>query len=512
MSDQPVASQSSVPGLKRQVAGGLFWMTAAQLSGRFLQTVTQLILLKLLSPAAIGLVGMAMLAINAFQFLQDLGFASALIYRRKNVEEAADTAFITVMASSTVIFAVAFLASPLVARFFRQDAVTPVLRVLSLTFLISGVGSVPYTLLSRELNFRRRIIPDLSAQVVGSAIAIWLAYRGFGAWALVWREVIRTVLSTVLVWAVSSYRPRFRFNPVVARELFTYGKHIVGSQSLIFLITNVDNAVVGRYAGDTALGYYQTSYNLSNLPATQVTSVVSQVMFPTFSKLADGDPAHLGQIRARYYLTTMRYISWLTVPIGVAMILYASDFFLGVYGQTWAPAVLPLQLLAIYGLIRSVAANMGSIFRGLGKPQWLTYIAAWRLITMLITLYPVTKRWGITGVATLSVIVAVVDFAISAALVNRLVAVGWRAYAEMLLPTCFTSLAAGFLSHVLYNILPIHKASIKLVIAGTVLVALYGVFAWLADRRFRDAIRMIVRQAIRLWNERLGPRPAPAAE
>ena len=115
-----------------------------------------------------------------------------------------------------------------------------------------------------------------------------LAYRGFGVWSLVWREIIRQSLATLLVWPVSSYRPRLRFDMGIARELFDYGKHIVSSQALIFLITNVDNAFVGRYAGKTALGQYQWAYNLSNRPAMLINRTVSQVMFPTFSKLAEG--------------------------------------------------------------------------------------------------------------------------------------------------------------------------------------------------------------------------------
>lgn len=504
MNNIPDSQAKPTGGLKRQVVGGLFWVTLAQLSGRLLSTLTQLILLKLLTPSQFGLIGMAMLAINAVQLLQDLGFESALIYRRKDVDEATHTAFTTVLASSFLIFVASFLLAPLVARFFREPAVTPILRVLSLTILISGFGRVPYILLSRELSFKRRLFPDLTAQIAASIVAIWLALGGAGVWALVWRELIRTSLATSLVWLVSTYRPRLRFNRAIAREMFGYGKHIVSSQGLIFLITNVDNAVIGRYAGEAALGYYQTAYNLSNLPATQVTSVVSQVMFPTFSKLSDSDPANAGQMRARYYLTTVRYITWLTVPIAVAMILYASDFFLGIYGVQWAPAIVPLQLLAIYGLIRSIAANMGSIFRAMGRPQWLTYIALWRLITMVVTLYPVTILWGINGVAALSVTVAIVDFFISASLVGRLVVAPWRAYAEMLIPTAVAALAAGFLSHGLYDYLPIHRSSIKLLIAGAAMVGLYGLFAWLIDSRFREAVRMIARQALQLWHQRSG--------
>ncbi len=95
------------------------------------------------------------------------------------------------------------------------------------------------------------------------------------------------------------------------------------SQTLIFLITNVDNAIIGRYVGDAALGFYQFAYNTSNQPATQITGVLTQVMFPVFSKMADGDLAQARIMRARYYLTTVRYVTWLTTPIAVATILFA---------------------------------------------------------------------------------------------------------------------------------------------------------------------------------------------
>jgi O-antigen/teichoic acid export membrane protein len=223
---------------------------------------------------------------------------------------------------------------------------------------------------------------------------------------------------------------------------------------------------------------------------------MSQVMFPAFSKLAGEDAA---QARARYYLTIVRYVTWITVPIAVATILFARAFIQGLYGDTWAPAILPLQLLAIYGLIRSVAANMGSIFRAMGKPQWLTYIAAWRLATMLVFLYPVTKRWGIDGVSALSAIVAIVDLVISANLVGRLVAAPWRAYVRMLAPTGAAALAAGLIAQGLYPYLSLPKTSLKLVAAGTLLVLIYAGLAWLVDRELRAALQTGY-AALRRWS------------
>lgn len=479
-------------GFKRQVASGIFWVALAQIIGRGLTYLTTLILAKLLAPSLFGLMGMAMLAINALALFQDIGFESALIYRRKDVQAASHTAFYTVIVSSLVIYLVTVAAAPLVANFFKQPAVIPLLRVLALTVVISSFGRVPYVLLSREMDFRRRIFPELTASIVASVAAIVLAFRGYGVWSLVWRELIKNVLATMLVWFVSPYRPAWQFSRTVARDLFNYGKHIMSSQGLIFLITNVDNAIVGRYLGSAALGFYQFAYNTSNQPATQMTSVISQVMFPAFSKMADGDPSQARLLRARYYLTIVRYVTWMSAPIAAAMILFAPAFINGLYGDVWAPAIVPLQLLAVYGAMRSIAANMGSVFRAMGKPHWLTYIALWRLITMVALLIPVSLRWGINGVSWLSAIVAVVDFIISAALVNRLIAAPWHAYARMLAPSWAAALASGFGSLWLYGRLPFTKASWNLLLTGVILVVVYFALVWLVDRELRATVHRLV--------------------
>ena len=484
--------------LKRQVAASFFWVGLSQLAGRVLSFFTYLILAKLLAPALFGLVGMASLAIAALQFFQDIGFDAALVYKRDGVEEASHTAFFAVIASSALVCLVAILAAPAVALFFREPAVVPLLRVLAFSVVIQSFGRVAYILLERELDFRRKVFPELSANMIGSAASIIFALRGAGVWSLVWGQLIRVAVSSSLVWLVTSWRPRLRFNPKIARELFHYGKHIIASQGLIFGITNVDNAVVGRYAGDAALGAYAFAYNLSNLPATQITGMVNQVMFPAFSKLGPDAAA----ARARYYLITVRYVTWITAPIAVATILFAPAFVYGLYGATWAPAIVPLQLLAVYGFIRSVAANMGNIFRAMGKPHWLTSIAVWRLSTMLVFLYPVTKQWGIVGVSALSAVVAVVDFLISAVLVGRLVTAPLPVYGKMLAPTLAAAGAGGLIALGLYPYLHLPKTALNLAAAGTMLMVIYAGLAWLLDVELRAAVRMALARLLLFYRER----------
>jgi PST family polysaccharide transporter/lipopolysaccharide exporter len=501
--------------LKRQVASGMFWVTVAQFAGQGMTMFVGLILPKLLTPSQMGLMGMAMLAVTALELFQDAGLESALIYRREGVKEASDTVFVVVIIISLFICLVIMAAAPLIAHFFREPAVIPILRVLAITVPISSFGRVPYVLLGRELNFRRRMFPELTSSLIASIVVLVLAFSGFGVWSLVWREIVKNTLATILVWPVSSYRPRLRFDLPIARELFDYGKHIVSSQALIFLITNIDNAFVGRFAGKTALGQYQWAYNLTNRPATMINRTISQVMFPTFSKLADGDRQKVREIRARYYLTLVRYVTWIMAPITLAMILFASDFILDLYSKAWAPAIVPLQLLAVYGFIRAVAANMGSVFRAMGKPHWLSNIALWRLITMAVGLYIVLVPlgWGITGVSWLSVVVAVVDFIIGAVLVGRLMEAPASAYVRRMLPALIAALAAGLIAHWLYPQIPLARAAFRLLAAGVVLMLFYAAFIWFADGEFRVIVRTGMRMLRQMWAQRgaRGLTPAPPA-
>jgi O-antigen/teichoic acid export membrane protein len=430
------------------------------------------------------------------------------VYRRDDVNEASYTAFVTVIVSSLLLYLIAVIVAPLVATFFRDPLVTPILRVLALTVPISAIGRVPYALLSRDLDFRRKVFPEVAANVVGSGASIGFALAGAGAWSLVWGQLIRVALAAGLIWTVTTWRPKLRFSRPIFRELFRYGKHITSSQTLIFFITNVDNAIVGRYAGQTALGYYQFAYSTSNIPATQITSVVNQVMFPAFSRMGEDSRG----LRSRYYLTAVRYITWITLPMAVATILFADEFVLGLYGQVWAPAILPLKLLAVYGLIRSIAANMGNVFRAMGKPQWLTYIAVWRLATMLVFLYPVVKLWGIVGVSAFSTGVAVVDFWISGTLTGRLVDAPWRAYARILLPTGAAALAAGIVVQWLYPTLQLPRTWQNLVTAGILIVVLYAVLVWLTDPQFRQAVRSAFLAMHRLLRQQRGDGSTVAVE
>ncbi|MDW8319413.1 MAG: lipopolysaccharide biosynthesis protein [Anaerolineae bacterium] len=481
--------------LRQKVSQGMLWEGGAMVAGRALSLVVTLLMARLLAPSSFGLVSIATLAINSLVFFQELGFGAALIYRQGDVTKASQTAHWTIVVSSLALYAVAFAAAPLVAAFFRTPEVTSVLRVLALTIVISSLSRVPFSLLYKEMDFRKKVLPEFLASLGGNLVALGLVVAGAGVWGLVWGQVADSVLRTGLVYLVHPWRPRLEFDRRLFRQLFGYGKHVTASQVLIFGITNIDDLFVGRMLGDTALGHYGMAYRISNLPATNITRLVSRVTFPAFSVL-QSERERMRQI----YFEVVRYVSLLAVPIAVATVVFAHDFVYAVLNEQWAPAIVPMQWLAVYGLLRSVAANMGNVFQAGGKPQWLSGIAAWRLATMAVLLYPAIRLGGVVGVCVLSAAVALVDFFISGALSNRILEARMAAYGRLLAPLLLMAGLGGALGLGLTRgLMALGLWDVAALLAGgALMVAVYaGLLYW------RDAdLRRQVQRAVGYWRQR----------
>ncbi len=483
-----------------KIVAGIFWVFISTMASRVLSFLAKIILLKLLVPADFGIAQTAFLALESLQLLREFGFSSALIYRKQDIAEASHVTFWITNLTSLVYAAIAFFGAPLIAAFFQDPRITPVVQALAFTLLIRSPGTVHFVLLAKELDFKRKTLPDVIPTIGYGALAIVLAALGYGVWALVWGKVLEAVLGVILVWLVVPYRPAWRFDTRIAREMFNYGMHLVVSQVLIFAITNVDDVFVGRVAGMTALGVYGVAYLLSNIPATQITALVNQVMFPAFARLQDDLP----HFRLTFF-RTVRFVSLLSTPVAVLTIFFAADFIQVLDPVKWGDAVLPIQLLAVYGLCRSVAANMGNVFKGGGKPQWLTYIALWRLVTMLIFLYPAVTYWGAVGVSALSAIVAVIDWFISAWLCNKVIGASLRMYGRLLLPALAFAILSAAVAFGLRTLLFAEASLLSLLFSGAVALALLAGLALAADSELRSLAQRGLAQAQGLWNQR---RPA----
>lgn len=426
--------------LAKETAQALAWVALIAMFKKMIGFITQIILAKILVPADFGLLAIGLLVISSMEIFSNLGLGSTLIYRKDDSHyTAANTAFILLPLVAFILFLIAYFSASYVALFFNNEAVKPIIQVLALMFVISSFGTVPSTLIEKELEFKKKILPETVPILGYACTALWLAINGYGIWSLVYGQIVSTVLAVGLIWFVSDWRPTFTFDLNTARVLFSYGKHFMGASIVIFLISNIDNAVVGRVLGMEALGFYTIAYTISNLPATQLTYLVGRVMFPTYSKLQDDRIALKSA-----YLRTLKYVSILSIPAAFGMFIIAFDFVGVVLGSKWLPAVPALQILCIYGLLRSIAATTGSIFQSIGRAEILFRTSALQLLFMMCLIGPLTTKYGIVGTSLSLVFPMSIITIIQTYFVKSLLNINTKEIIKLLLIPLFNSILMMF--------------------------------------------------------------------
>jgi len=410
-----VALTDDRSALGAEAARAVMWNYASFAAGKVLILVTMAILARLLTPEDFGIVGFATLVVAYLAVLKDLGLGAALIQRRDDVEESSETVFAFNLLAGAVLTAITFLSAPLVAGFFREPLVIPLLRVLSFTFVLEALGSVQLVLLRRNLDFRKKLVPDVGRSIVKGVVSIGAAAAGFGVWALVWGQIAGVLTSVALAWAVVPWRPKARFHRHLIRPLARFGAPLIVTDIQYAIWSNLDYLVVGRLLGDAALGVYTLAYRLPELLIQSVWRVLAGAVFPFFSKIQDQP-----DLLRRGFLATIRYTQVLVVPLCIGLFITAEPAVKTLFGDQWHGAIPVLRVMAIFSLLGSIGVNAGDVYKALGRTGVLARLAALELIVLVPALI-FGARHGIVGVAWAHAGVAGVDTAVRLAVANRMV-------------------------------------------------------------------------------------------
>jgi len=378
--------------LKQKTIHSFKWLFLARVSQKALSFGTFIVLARILEPKDFGLFAMAFVVIDGLGMFQSLGIDSALIQRKDNVERAANTAFFIFPVVGIMLFIILSIFAPFVSYMLKAPNLTPVIRVLGFLYIIKCFSRVPSTLYVKELNFKTKTIIEMTAEIFNSTVAITLAFFKFGVWSLVYAYLAKQLITFIGFWKFCPWRPKLEFDIKIAKELIHFGKFVFGAGLIWFLVGNLDRAIIGRLLGMAMLGYYALAYNIANLTSTHLTGLLYQVMFPAYSKIQD-DKERMKEV----FLKTIKYVSLISIPFCVGVIILAPDFLRIVYGDKWLPSVGVLRVLAIAGLLRSLNVCIGPIFIAVGKPKMDLKLGIYQIFTLGMLLYPLTKFYGLIG-------------------------------------------------------------------------------------------------------------------
>jgi O-antigen/teichoic acid export membrane protein len=308
-----------------------------------------------------------------------------------------------------------------------------VLRVLAICFLLKALAVVPTALLYRNMRLRALGLAEIGSSIFGGVVAILAALAGTGYWALVIQTIAMDGMLLIVMVLISGL-PDPRWSSKAAREMWGFSSRVMGAELIHYLSQNSDKFLVGRYLGATQLGFYSLAYRVLQMPLLMMQQA-GRVILPTFSRLQD-DRARLAHI----FLKSTESTALITCPLMVVTILCAPVAVPIIFGDAWAPAVVPLQLLAAMAIQTLVFSISGGVLLAVGRADWEF---RWELLTMIVSFiaFAIGLSWGITGVAAAYLISAVALFPVRLFMLGRVAPITAWSYIRCLLPALASAAA-----------------------------------------------------------------------
>lgn len=358
-----------------------------------IQLTSTVVLARLLSPDDYGVMAMVMAIVSFAGLFRDLGLSSAAIQKKDLTNAQQSNLFWLNVAMGTLLTILVAAASPLVVMFYGKPELLWVTVALSFSFLIGSFGTQHGAMLVRNMQFGRNAVAGISGALVGLAVSITLAFQGWSYWSLVWGNLSGSLITTVLFFILSPFRPGLMVKGTGIRDMLKFGANVTAFDFVNYFNRNLDNILVGRVWGATALGVYSRAYSLLLMPINAIRSPIMAVAFPALSSLQSRPSDYRS-----YYRSILIALSSLSVPFMGFIILAAEPIVAIVLGERWAAVAPILRAMGVAGLIQPCVSTVGTISLSLGNGKRYFLLGTIHTIISVIG-FGVGVLWGPIGVA-----------------------------------------------------------------------------------------------------------------
>ncbi len=386
--------------LKEKMIKSYLWLGSTKLVGQTFSWVVTIVLARLLTPEDYGLVAMSAVLISLFASINEFGLGSAVIQKSDVSDEEINTVFWFCLLGGIGFYLVLFLIAPWVSSFFDEQALLEIVRLLGFTLIISSLGIVPLNMLKKKVWFHKIAKCDLIAAVTAGICSLTLALLGWGVWALVWGTLTLTTIQCILYWYFFPWVGYGRISWIKSSNLIRFGAYVTGSRLLYYWNNSVDSFIIGKLLGAQFLGYYSMAMQIAMIPVEKISALINQINFPVYSELK-----HNKEHSKHYLLRQTRFISFLSFPVFGGLAAIAPYAVTMILGAKWQPITLPLQLLCILGLVRSIGVLIPPLLNALGEVK---FTFACTLITTAVL--PIAFLIGAKIYGLLGLVIALIVF------------------------------------------------------------------------------------------------------
>lgn len=436
---------------KQKVAGGLFWSYGERIMAQLVSLVVSIVLARLLDPENYGVISIVMIFITFCDAIVSGGFGNAIVQKKDADELDVNTMLCCSVAISFFLYVIIFFAAPFIAEFYEMDIIRPILRVLGLRLLISGVNSIQRAWIQKRMLFKRFFISTSFGTIISAIVGISMAYVGMGAWSLVAQYLTNSFIDTTVLFITNDWKPRLQFSWARAKQMLSYGWKVLVTTVVYTIEGDLRSLIIGKKFGSADLAYYDQGKKFPNLLVTNINTSISNVMFPVLSE-CQNDPIRLKQMCRR----AVRMGIYLLSPLLIGLVGIADTFVVTILSVKWAPCIPYLRILTLVFLVRPFTTTCQQSILSVGRSDIALKIEiVVNAVAIGILFYSVFILESVIGIAIGTLIAEIVSMAMFMYYENKIIHYSYKEQLQDLIPSLLLSTLMGVIVY-LIHFLPIH--------------------------------------------------------
>lgn len=420
----------------------MVWTALQKYSTMFIRFISGIILARLLTPFDYGCIGMLAIFMSLAETFIDGGFGSALIQKKRPSQEDYSTIFWFNIGMSVLLYAVLYVSAPAISRFYNIPILCDVLRVQGVILFIYALNVIQRNQLKKKLNFKVLSIVTITTSLIALSVTIFMAYKGFGVWALVAQNIITAAIPALVFWFFIKWRPIWTFSAKSFKELFSFGFYMFLTHLINSFGQQLQGLLIGKFYNPSTMGYYSKAHSTEKLASNSISSVMMQVTYPLYAEVQE-DKNQLANIIKRITMT----ISYIIFPLLFILLLCAKPIFLLLYSDRWLPSVPYFQVLCIAGLAACLQSVNNNAIAAVGKSKAMFVWTVVKRSVGIGLLVGGLLLFGMKGLLAAVVISTWFSYFVNISQVSKYIGYKWSTQLLNILPVAVASVVSAVVAY-----------------------------------------------------------------
>lgn len=375
------------------VISNFLWRFAERCGAQLVTFIVSIVLARILSPNDYGTIALVTVFITILQVFIDSGLSTALIQKKDADDLDFSSVFYFNLVVCIILYLLMFYSAPYIAKFYNDLSLTPIIRVISLTLIISGVKGVQQSYVSRNMLFKRFFFSTLGGTIFSAVIGVAMAYAGFGVWAIVFQQLSNNTIDTLILWITVKWRPVKKFSWSRLKNLLSFGWKLLASSLLDTVYNNLRNMIIGKLYTPADLAFYNQGDKFPKLIVTNINTSIDSVLLPTMSNEQD-NPVRVKEMTRRAIKTS----TYIMAPLMIGLAFCAEPIVRLVLTDKWLPCVPYLRIFCVTYLFWPIhTANLNAI-NSMGRSDLFLKLEVLKKIIGMILLLS-TMWFGVMAMA-----------------------------------------------------------------------------------------------------------------